>query len=72
MLRALIWPLFAQSAWTQPATVKAGTTSESAVLASVRSFGMVKSGTKSEGFAMDSFRSIGVGSASRFGCRHDR
>jgi hypothetical protein len=35
-LRALFWPLFPRSVLAQPATVVAGTTSESAALASGR------------------------------------
>jgi hypothetical protein len=37
-MRALLWPLFASSAWAQPAAVVAGTTVADAALASVRSF----------------------------------
>jgi hypothetical protein len=36
-LIALLWSLFARSAWAQPATLVAGTTVEGAALASVRS-----------------------------------
>jgi hypothetical protein len=39
-VRALLWPLFARSAWAQSATVLAGTTSEAAALASVRLVGV--------------------------------
>jgi hypothetical protein len=39
-MRALLCPLLARSAWAQPATVLAGTTRESAVLASVRLVGV--------------------------------
>jgi hypothetical protein len=39
-VRALLWPLFARSAWDEPATVVAGTTREGAALASVRSVGL--------------------------------
>jgi hypothetical protein len=35
-VRALLWPLFAPSAWAQPATVVAGTTGKDAAVASVR------------------------------------
>jgi hypothetical protein len=38
---ALLWPLYAWSAWAQPATVGPGTAIESADLASVRSVGAV-------------------------------
>jgi hypothetical protein len=38
--RALLWTLFAWSAWAQPATGVAGTTGEIAALASVRLVGM--------------------------------
>ena len=34
-MRPLFWPLFARSAWAQPATVVAGTTVEGTTLASV-------------------------------------
>jgi hypothetical protein len=36
-VRALLWPLFAWSAWAQPATVEAFTIGEGAALASDRS-----------------------------------
>jgi hypothetical protein len=35
-VRALLWPLFARSAWVQPATVVAGKTGEGADQASFR------------------------------------
>jgi hypothetical protein len=40
LLRALLWPLFAVSAWALPATVEACTTGEDDALASVRSVGV--------------------------------
>jgi hypothetical protein len=40
-MRALLWPLFARSAWAQPANVVADTTGEGAALASVCLFGVV-------------------------------
>jgi hypothetical protein len=46
-VRALFWPLFARSAWTQPATVVAGTTGEGYPLASGRLVG-VESASHSE------------------------
>jgi hypothetical protein len=39
-VRALLWQLFARSAWPQTATVVASTTGEGAALASVRSIGV--------------------------------
>ena len=39
-IRALLWPLFALSALSQPATVVAGTKSEGAAKAYVRSIGV--------------------------------
>jgi hypothetical protein len=39
-MKALLRPLFARSAWAQPATVEEGTTGEGAALASDRSFGL--------------------------------
>jgi hypothetical protein len=39
-MRVMTWPLYARSAWSQPTTVVAGTTSEGATLASVRSVGV--------------------------------
>jgi hypothetical protein len=36
----VLWPIFSRSAWAQPATVLLGTTSEGAILASVRSVGV--------------------------------
>jgi hypothetical protein len=39
-LSALLWPLFARSAWAQPANVVAGTTRECTALGSVRSVGV--------------------------------
>jgi hypothetical protein len=39
-VRALLRPLFARSAWSQPATMVAGTTGEGADLASVPSVGV--------------------------------
>jgi hypothetical protein len=36
---ALLWPLFAWTAWAQPDTVEAGTTGDGAAIASVRLFG---------------------------------
>ena len=39
-MRAMLWTLFALSAWAQPATVVAGTTYECVVLASVRFVGV--------------------------------
>jgi hypothetical protein len=39
-LSALPWPMFPPSAWTQTATVVAGTTGKGTVLASVRSVGV--------------------------------
>jgi hypothetical protein len=39
-VRALLWPLFPQSACAQPATLLAGTTGEGAALASVRLVGV--------------------------------
>jgi hypothetical protein len=39
-VRALVWPLFARSAWAQPATVVAGTIGEGPALASVRLVGV--------------------------------
>jgi hypothetical protein len=35
-MRTILWPLFARSTWSQPATVSAGNTVEGAALASVR------------------------------------
>jgi hypothetical protein len=39
-VRALLWPLFARTAWSQTATVVADTTVEGAALASVRLVGV--------------------------------
>jgi hypothetical protein len=39
-VKALLWPLFAWSAWAQTATVVAGKRGEGAALASVRLVGM--------------------------------
>jgi hypothetical protein len=39
-MRALLWPLYACSAWAEAATVVADTTGGSAALASVRLVGM--------------------------------
>jgi hypothetical protein len=75
-MRALLWPLFAWSAWAQLATVLAGTSGESAVLASSRLFGMGSAsqcggGTIGEGAALASVRFVGVGSASHCGDGHE-
>jgi hypothetical protein len=40
-VRAQIWPLFAWSAWAQPATVLGDTNGEGAGLASVSAFSVV-------------------------------
>jgi hypothetical protein len=49
---SLHWPLSARSAWAQPATVVAGKTREGAVLASVRSVGMVSASDCAGGHEM--------------------
>jgi hypothetical protein len=48
-VRALLWPLFALSAWAIPAYVLAGTTVEGAVLTSVLSVGVGSSSPCSGG-----------------------
>jgi hypothetical protein len=74
---AQLWPLIARSAWSQTATVLAGTTGEGASQASVRSVGVGSAshcgdGTTGEGAAIASVRSIGLGSVSHCVGGHDR
>jgi hypothetical protein len=75
-LSALMWPLFAWSSGSQPATVVAGTIGEGAILASVH-FSVVGSAShcggehEGEGTALASARFVGVFSAIH-GCGHDR
>jgi hypothetical protein len=76
-VRAQLWPLFALSAWTEPATVVAGSTVEGATLASVHSVGLgstsfVMAGTKCQGEVLASVRSVGVGLDRQCVSGHDR
>jgi hypothetical protein len=68
-VRALLWPVFARSAWAQPASVLAVTVSDGAALASVPSVGVglaspCGGGTTGESAALSSVRLVGKGSAS--------
>jgi hypothetical protein len=67
-VRTLLWPLFARSAWAQPATVMEGTTNEGADLDSVHLVGVGAAshcveGTTCEGAALASVGLVSVGSA---------
>jgi hypothetical protein len=75
-VRAMIWPLFARSLWSQTATVLADTIGVGAALAPARSVGVGSDshcvgGHYSEGDAVTSVRSIGAGTASNCGDGHD-
>jgi hypothetical protein len=71
-VRATLWPLFAWSAWAQPATLVADTTVEGAalVLYALSAWAQpatVVAGKTGEGAALASFRLVGMGSASHCG-----
>ena len=70
-MRALLCHPFALSAWSQPATVVAGTSGEGDAMASVRWFGVGSAshcvgGYEVESGALASVRLVGIGSASQF------
>jgi hypothetical protein len=76
-VRALLCPLFARSAWAQPAILMAGTKFEGAALASVRFVGVGSAShlmvcTTCDGAAPTSDRFVDVGSASHCGGGNDR
>jgi hypothetical protein len=75
-VKAMLWHPIACLAWAQPATVWAGTTGESAALASVRSVvvdsaSQCDGGYDIEGAALSSFHSVDFGSVSHCGGGHD-
>ena len=75
--RALLWPLFARSAWAQPAIVLAGTKVEGAALASISWSAWalpatVLAGTTVEGAPLASVRLFGEASGRHCGGGHDR
>ena len=76
-VRALLWRLFAWSAWAQPAAVLASTTGEGVGMPSVRLFGLASAihdggGTTDDSAALASYRFVGVGSESHCGSGNDR
>ena len=76
-MRALLWPLFARSAWGQPAYVLVRTKDEGAAVASVLSVDVVSAspcvgGTTDEGAACVTVFSVGEGSGIHCGGGHDR
>jgi hypothetical protein len=68
-VRALLWPLFARSAWDQPEIVVEGTTRDGVAWAQPAT---VVAGTSGVGADVASVRFVGVGSGSNCGGGHDR
>jgi hypothetical protein len=76
-MRALLWPLFARSAWAQADTVVLGTTGEALLRPLIARSALVMpatvvAGTIGEGAALASDRLVGVDSASHCGGGNDR